>query len=224
MNSIQVAIADDEKMFASLLHQFIEEFDHIHVIHVCHDGTALLEYLAQTEILPDIVMLDMRMQKMDGTKTLTVIRKHYPLLKVIMLSSYYQRTFMGFMLKSGVNAFLPKNIAPEKLVNVIEQVMERGHYFTEDQIEVMAEQISSRSPRPEFEPDSQLSQREQEVLHLICQQYTAREIGEKLFISQSTVEGHKNNLLLKTGMKNTAGLVLYAVKNNLINPEELPLL
>ncbi len=224
MEIIQVAIADDEKMFADLLRQFIEKVAQISVVQVCYDGTTLLNYLSTTHHLPDVVLLDMRMPEMDGTEVLEKIRKLYPELKVIVLSSYYQRSFMGYMLKSRANAFIPKDLSPKDLVAIIERVVDHGHYFTSDQLSVMAEQISSRSPQPKFKPDEQLSDREMEVLTYICQQFTAKQIGEKLFISQSTVEGHKNNLLSKTGVKNTAGLVLYAVKNGLINPDELPLL
>ena len=124
------------------------------------------------------------------------------------------------MLKTGVNAFIPKGISPDKLHNIITEVAEKDYFFMDDQIEVLRKQLSPKLPQPIVDEEIQLSDREKEVLNLICQQKTAKDISKIMYISKGTVDGHRTNLLLKTGAKNTAGLVIYAIQNKIIDPVE----
>lgn len=224
MSRIRLAIADDEQLFVELMVGYFGTLSQLETVCACHSGEALLHYLQTASQLPDLVLLDLRMKGMDGTDTLASIRQQFAALRVIVLSSHYKRSFMGFMLKSGANAFIPKDLKPSELVHIIDQVHRNGHYFMPDQVEVLAEQLSTRIPKPAFEAEDLLSDREKEVLRLLCQQLTAREIGEKLFVTQRTVESHKDSILSKTGMRNTAGLVVYAVKNGVIDLDDLPLI
>lgn len=223
MTPFKISIVDDDQLFADLLHQFISAQEEFEVRSPFLTSISFIEAMNQLPT-PDLVLLDLRMQKPDGLEVLAILQKEYPQIKVIALSSFYKKSFIGFMLKSGVHAFLPKGISPNQLLDAIHHVLEKGHYFTPDQVDTIREQLSSKNPPLILESVEALSEREIEVLILICQQLTAKEIGERLFITQRTVEGHKNNLLLKTGVKNTAGLVLYAVQNNIIRPEELVLI
>jgi len=157
------------------------------------------------------------MKGLDGVDTTLRLKDKWPDVKVISISSYYKKSFMGYMMRTGVSAFLPKELSPVKLVSVIHEVQNRGYYFLPDQIDIMREQFSNTIPRPEFnKANSILSDREEEVLRLICKQLTAQEIADKLSVSKRTVDGHRNNIFIKTGVKNLAGLVLYAVKNGII--------
>ena len=122
------------------------------------------------------------------------------------------------MLKAGVNAFLPKGVAPDVLVEAIHSTFSKGYFFLEEQIDVMRNQITTKAPKPKFTAEDELTRRELEILQLICQQLTNGEIAEKLFISERTVEGHRNNLFLKTKAKNVAGLVIYAVQKKIVDP------
>jgi DNA-binding NarL/FixJ family response regulator len=127
---------------------------------------------------------------------------------------------MGYMLKLGVNAFLPKGVEPQLLSEAVRETFTRGYFFMDEQIEVMRRQISSNVPEPALSTEESLSEREIEILKLICQQYTAQQIADKLFITKRTVEGHKSSLLLKTSAKNTAGLVIYAVQKKIIDIDD----
>ncbi|MNE84218.1 Response regulator UvrY [compost metagenome] len=126
------------------------------------------------------------------------------------------------MLKTGVAAFLPKGVSPNELVQIIRKVHEKGFFFMADQMDVIREHLSIKSPKLILEQGNELSNREIDVLRLLCKQKTAKEIGELLFITQRTVEGHKNNLFVKTGAKNIAGLVIYSIQHNVIRIEDLP--
>lgn len=217
---IRIAIVDDEALIVMLLRDYFLKHKNILVTLTANDGSTFIESLRNAESPPDIVLLDLQMKELNGIDTATILKKEFPDLKIIVVSSYYKKTLMGYMLKLGVNAFLPKGILPEQLAEAIEEVYNKGYYFVEEQIDVMRNQISSKTPAPSFASEEELSEREIEVLKLICQQYTAPQIADKLFISPRTVEGHKSNLLLKTSARNLAGLVIYAVQKNIINIDD----
>ena len=221
---IHLALADDDKLFTDLLAGYLNAHDQINVDFVVHGGQELIQQLGTASPLPEIVLLDLRMKNGDGLSTLETIKQESIPVKVMVLSSLYNQSFMGFMIKSGASAFLPKDLLPEKLIEIILEVHERGHYFLPEQVDVMRNQLSSRAPKPEVSDGMVLSEREEEVLRLICQQHTAKEIGEKLFVTTRTVEGHKNRIMQKTGARNTAGLVIYAVQHQLIDPNSLIIL
>src|SRR3989338_3656544 len=193
--NITVAIVDDETLIVQLLEDYFRKVDSVQVVMKAYNGKEFIDQLKQTDKNPDI--------------------------KVIVMSSHYMSSFMGYMLKTGVNAFIPKEISPDFLTNVIHSVKQHGYYFSEEHVEVMRTQIAPKVPKPKLTQQEILSEREMEILKLICQQYTSQEIADKLFIARRTVEGHKGNLLLKTAVKNTAGLVIYAIQNQLIDPDEL---
>jgi DNA-binding NarL/FixJ family response regulator len=219
-SKIRIAIVDDEVLIVMLLNDYFSKHKQIEVSLTANDGSQLINCLRKTELLTDIVLLDLHMKELNGIDTTSILKTEFPNLKIIVISSFYKKSFMGYMLKLGVNAFLPKGIHPEQLAEAIEEVYDKGYYFMEEQIDVMRNQISSKAPVPSFSSEEDLSEREIEVLKLICQQYTAPQIAEKLFISPRTVEGHKSNLLLKTSTRNIAGLVLYAVQKNIINIDD----
>ncbi len=224
MENIRITITDDDALIVSLLQGYLHNRDGIEVLFTAASGEELMEKLSQAEVLPEVMLLDLKMTGMDGIEATTQLKALYPDIKVIVVSSHYQKMFMGFMLKTGVSAFLPKGVSPVELVDVIRIVHKQGYYFKDDQLQVIKDQIPAKAPRPEILQDSTLSEREVDVLRLICQQKTAKEIGDTLYITQRTTEGHKNNLFAKTGAKNIAGLVIYAIQHNIIKVEELPLI
>lgn len=217
---IKIAIVDDEALIVMLLNDYFSKHPRVVVSFTANDGSQLIENLRKADSLPDIVLLDLQMKELNGIETATILKKEFSDLKIIVISSYYKKSFLGHMLKLGINAFLPKGIHPNQLVEAIEDVFTKGYYFMEEQIEVMRNQISSNTPAPCLSTEEELSERETEILKLICQQFTAQQIADKLFISTRTVEGHKSNLLLKTSTRNLAGLVIYAVQKNLINIDD----
>lgn len=224
MENIAIAITDDDALIVSLLHGYLQGIDGLDVVLTANSGEELLTGLRTTKIQPQIVLLDLKMSGMDGIEATHQLKDNYPDIKVIVISSHYQKLFMGFMIKTGVAAFLPKGISPVELVDIIRVVHRQGYYFKDDQIAVLREQIPVKVPKPMLQDDELLSEREVDVLKLICRQKTAKEIGELLFITQRTAEGHKNNLFAKTGAKNIAGLVIYAIQQGIIRVDELPVI
>lgn len=224
MNTISIGIVDDDTLIVSLLQDYLNAKEDISVLFTAESGEDLMDLLPRIPKLPDVLLLDLKMKKLDGVEVTLELKAHYPSIKVIVVSSHYKNSFMGFMFKTGVAAFLPKGISPIELVEIIRIVGENGFYFKEDQLEMIRTQISNKPQKPVFNYGNVLSEREIEILRLITKQKTAKEIGESLFITQRTVEGHKNNLFVKTGAKNIAGLVIYAIQNHIIRMEDLPLI
>jgi DNA-binding NarL/FixJ family response regulator len=222
--NIQLAIVEDDTMVAQLLKNHIERDREIDVQYVVNSGNKFFQKLKETTKHPDIVLLDLRMQHGNGLEVLEMLSKEAYSIKTIVMTSHYSISFVGQMIRLGCNAFLPKDIDPDELIVVIKEVAHRGHYFTEEQLEIMRKQINPKSPKLHIETKESLSPRELEVLSLIAQQLTTKEIGERLFISYKTVEMHKSKLLSKTGTRNSAGLIMYAIKNKLIDPDNFMLL
>jgi len=224
MSSINLAITDDDTLIVTLLKEFLDSRPEFNVLFTADGGTGLFAELAVAAVLPDVLLLDLKMKDTDGISITKELKIKYPSINIIVISSHYQLSFMGFMLKAGVSAFLPKGISPRELPAIIQTVAEEGVYFRPDQLSTVREQISAKAPQPVIESENSLSEREIDVLRLLCQQKTAKEIGDLLFITQRTVEGHKNNLFTKTGVKNVAGLVIYAIQRGIINVEDLPVI
>ncbi len=224
MEKITIGITDDDALIVGLLDGFFKTVDDIEVVLTANNGIRLLSQLEQSVQKPEILLLDLKMDGMDGIETAGHLKTTYPDIKIIVISSHYQKSFMGFMMKTGVAAFLPKGISPAELIDVIKIVHRQGFYFREDQVDIIRNQITSKSPQPILKEENLLSERETDVLKLICRQKTAKEIGERLFITQRTVEGHKNNLFIKTGAKNIAGLVIYSIQHGIIGVDELPII
>lgn len=220
---IKIAIADDEELFVQLLENFLNKQAHLKCVATALSGEDLLKRIDQSLDKPNVVILDLRMKNLDGAETVMMLKDRHPEVKSIVISSHYQKSFMGYMLRAGVNAFIPKGVSPEHLLKVIESVHHKGFYFMEEQVETMRSQIKPQAPKPKLKLEEEFTEREREVLTLLCQQFTAKEIAEKLFVSKRTVESHKDNLFAKTGARNLAGLVIYAIQNQLVNQADLPM-
>ena len=219
---MNLAILDDDYLIVNLLSSFFKNNEGIQVVFDATDGYQLYKYLDQENIERiDILLLDLKMKTVDGLEVLKHVKLKNKDLKVIVISSHYQDNSIGFMVKEGVSAFLPKGISPFELLEVVKQVDQTGFYFNPKQISILREQISSRVPKPVIEEEETLTDREKEIMKLLCQQKTAKEIGEMLFITQRTVEGHKNNIFAKVGVRNVAGLIVYALQKQIVTLEEL---
>ncbi len=219
-----VALVDDDKLILTLLADFLQVQDGFDMCFKAEGGEELIAFLEEGTILPDLLILDLKLKGQSGIEVAEHLKTHFPSIRILIVSSHYKKSFMGFMLKTGAAAFLPKGTTPEELMEALVEVANRGFYFRTDQMDVLRSQVSAKAPAPELVPKNALSEREMDVLRLICFQKTAKEIGEELFIGARTVEGHKTNLFVKTGARNLAGLVLYAIQHKLIDPDEIPLI
>ncbi|WP_019990155.1 response regulator transcription factor [Rudanella lutea] len=223
MKPIHVAIADDQVLFRKGMVSIINDFQDIRVVLEADNGRALLDGLATADPQPEVVLLDLSMPELNGVETTKLLHKQYPDIRVIILSVYSEDRFVTHLMDLGVSAYLFKNVEPAEVERAIRTVVEKDVYFNEAFLSAMRNRLNTRKPRRLLTDDlpATLTARELEVLNLICQQQTAPEIAEKLCVSIRTIDGHRASLLEKTGARNTAGLVLFAIKNNLVDPSIL---
>lgn len=215
MPAIKYAIADDHKIFRQGLRFALSDESAIECIGEADNGISLLQLLEKEQ--PDVVLLDLKMPEMDGMQTTQEIRKLYPDMKIIMLTMFDDEHFIIHLMENGANGYLIKNAEPDEIKTAIRSAYETGYYFNDLVSNTMLKSlVKKEKASPRFKQEIKLNERETEVLKLICQEHTAAEIGEKVFLSARTVEGIRANLLEKIGVRNTAGLVLYAVKNGIV--------
>jgi DNA-binding NarL/FixJ family response regulator len=217
IDKIKIALIDDEPLFVEGLTFLFKNVKNIVVAKTATNGYELLDDLENISELnfPDIILVDIQMKPLDGFDLVEMLKKKYSNIKIIILSSHYKTNVVGHMIKLGVSAFIPKNANKKSLITAIESVYEHGIYFSKSDQEMLIQFMGSNSKRSVFNNNEELSNREIEVLKLICNEYTSQEIADKLFISKRTVEGHRQKVIDKIGAKNTVGLVIYAIANKL---------
>jgi DNA-binding NarL/FixJ family response regulator len=219
---ITIAIADDELLFRQGLISILSKEKNLDILFDAEDGNDLMTQLRSAKLLPEVVITDLKMPGLNGVETTKLIRKEFPDIKIIALTSYFSKPFIINMISIGAVAYLAKNSTPKLMLTTIKEVADKGFYYDEQVMKFIHEGLlnnNDQNKKSNFDM-SYFTKREKEVLELICKQFTTNEIGEKLFISPRTVDGHRNNLLLKTESKNLAGLVVYAIQNKLVNLEE----
>lgn len=218
---IKIVIADDEALFREGISFLLKREANIEILFEANNGAELIHFLKNNEI-PDIILMDLKMPEVNGVEATKQIRETFPQIKIIALTSYNTKPFILNMIQSGACSFLKKNTTPQELILTIKEVQEKGFYYNASIMEALHENISAPKKKTlSLFDENYISKREKEVLELICKQYSTSEIAEKLFISPRTVEGHRNNLLLKTESKNTAGLVVYAIQSQIVNVDYL---
>ncbi len=221
---INIVLADDEVLFRKGISFLLQRESNFNIVFEANDGQELVDYLKAAETLPDIVITDLKMPNLNGVETTKILHADFPELKIIALTSYNTPSFISNMIQLGAVSYIVKNASPEDVVLTINEVASKGFYYNEDVMKVIYKDIISGKQSAKSDLDSmQLTSREIEILKLICKQFNAVEIAEKLSISPRTAEGHRNNLLLKTQTKNIAGLVIYAIQNNIITLNEIDL-
>lgn len=214
---INIAIAEDQVLFRKGIISLLKTFIDVNVCIEAENGEELLSKLAASSDEIHVCLIDLNMPVLNGIETLKQTRKLHPTIKNIILTIHEEEKYIQKLIEEGANAYLAKNTDPDELIKALHAVINQDYYFNEASIRAMHNNLQGKKNNSTHSANIDLTRREKEVLTLICREYTSSEIAEKLFISDSTVNGHRNNLLLKIGCKNTAGLVLFAIKNDLFD-------
>ncbi len=217
---INVVLADDEELFRVGMSHILSKDEEIKILYEASNGQELIDYLEQSELLPDIIIMDIKMPELNGVEATKTIHKEYPEISIIALTTYNTRPFIRNMIHVGASGYLVKNSPTKKVIHTIKQVYYNGFYYDKLVIDAIKglQNLSNKNEARTIFDDEFITAREKEVLELICRQCTSQEIADRLFISKRTVEVHRKNLLNKTGVKNIAGLVIFALHNNLVPP------
>ncbi|UPT66409.1 MAG: response regulator transcription factor [Sphingobacteriales bacterium JAD_PAG50586_3] len=214
MNTITYAITDDHKIFRKGLKLILDDDKKLEFVGEAENGHELLELLKNTHI--DVILLDLKMPEMDGFEVAKRIRAQNIDSKIIILTMHDDAQFIVRLMETGANGYLVKNTDPSEVKTAIYSVMESGYYFNDHVSSAMLKTlINKNNLKANFKNSIELNDKEKEVLQLICQEFTAAEIAEKVFLSPRTVEGIRSSLLEKIGVRNTVGLVVYALKHGI---------
>jgi len=211
MEKIRIALADDHQLFRNGLKILLGAYEDFDVVAEASNGAELLKILGACPA--DIVLMDISMPEMDGAAATAQLTRQAPDTKVIALSMYGEEEYYYRMVDAGAKGFILKDSDISDVHDAIIAVHRGGNYFSQELLYHVIKRIKNREQE---EKSSSLSKREKEILLKICEGLSNHEIADTLFISKRTVDKHRANLLAKTGSKNTASLILYAIKNRLI--------
>lgn len=219
-NKINIGLIDDDLILLEGLGSLLSTIPNLNISFSTTQPDDVIRQLTEldNQFFPSVLLIDIKMEPINGFQLVEIVRDKFPDIKIIILSSYYRQSYLGQMVKLGVSSFLPKNSSKKLLFDAIEQVHEKGVYFTENEQKLLIDFLQNKKSKYDEEPI--FSSRELEVIKLICKEYTNQEIADKLFLSKRTVETHRQRILERIGAKNTVGLVVYAVVNQIYNQYE----
>ena len=218
MGPIKVAIADDHKIFRKGVILSLRPYTNIKFVLEAENGQELLNNLPSVEELPEVILMDLRMPQKDGIETTKVVAKQFPKIHIIALTMYEDERFVSHMMEIGANGYLLKSADPSEIRTAIMEVMTKGYYLNNFVNRILLKKSHSRQKVvPTLTSEVTLSERERDVIKYICMEFTAHEIAQKLDVSPRTVEAIKDRLMERFGVKNSVGLVFYAMKNSLID-------
>lgn len=215
MNEIKVILVDDHSMIRHGLKSFLED-GNIKVIAEAKNGIEALEKLETLDV--DVLVTDIMMPEMDGVELCKQATERFPEMNILALTMMNESQNIKRMLNAGAKGYILKDSTQEELLKAIHAVSEGQNYYSGDVTQIIMQGLGSKpKPKSRTVTDIALTEREIEVLHLVCKEMTNAEIAEKLFVTTRTIEAHKRNLIEKTGCRNVAGLVLYAIERNLFD-------
>lgn len=209
-----ILVVDDHQIIRDGIRFYFEDDEEFQIADEAENGLEALELLKNNEY--DVILTDINMPIMDGLEFMKSVKENYPDQKVLVLSMYNEAGYINKMIAMGANGYVLKKSDKTELVKAIKKVLDGEDHYSDEVYKTIIGNIAGRKPKERLTLETELSDREKEVLVLITNEYSNQEIADKLFISIRTVETHKRNLLEKTGCKNVAGLVMYAVEHNLV--------
>lgn len=212
MEKLNILIVDDHKLFREGLKILLQNLENVNEVWEASDGYAFLSMLKEHH--PDLVLMDIEMPRINGIEATIKGLEMMPDLKILALSMYGDEEYFQKMIDAGVCGFLLKNSEFSEVKKAINSVAQGNNYFTEEMLYRLVNRFRTKPSQPE--PPVMLSDRELEVLLLICKGLSNQEIADQLFISKRTVDHHRASLLTKTNTRNAASLVIYAIKHKMI--------
>ncbi|MCB0504118.1 MAG: response regulator transcription factor [Cyclobacteriaceae bacterium] len=212
---MKILLVDDHRLIRDAIQSYMEDDPEYEVVGEASHGQEAIKFLGENEV--DVVLMDINMPIMDGLQCTKEVIRRWPQIKVLTLSMMSDNQHIKQMIGAGASGYVLKNCSEKELKKAIRTVYEGDTYYSSEVTEVVMNNLMRNKPTKtsHMVVDMPLTEREKEVLELIIKEFSNQEIADKLFISPRTVDAHKRNLLEKTGSKNIAGLVMYAINNQL---------
>ena len=212
---IKVAIADDHKIFRDGIKMALSGKKFLKIVWEAEDGKDLMHKMRLK--LPDVLLMDIRMPEMDGVNAISLLRKEYEDVKVIVLTMYDDQEMITKMMEMVANAYLTKTTDPEEIYNAILTCMNDDFYFNDLVNKAVLRRLQQKRPAKAFFPNAvNFSEKELKILRLIADDKTTEEISKEVYLSPRTIETIRQNMKTKVGAKTIAGLVMYAMRNKLL--------
>jgi DNA-binding NarL/FixJ family response regulator len=216
MEKIKIVLVDDHKIFRDGFRLLLQSFPYVEIIGEASNGQEFLDLL-ETKV-PEIVFMDINMPHVDGVEASRRAVEQFPDIKIIALTTFLDEDYLEKMLVAGVEAYMLKNSELDEFEKAIMKVHNGGNYFSDEIVSLLSDKLHRFKKRKKEQAVLPVfTEREKEIIDLICKGYGNKEIAERTFLSPKTVEKHKSNLFQKTNTINTVNLVIYAFKNKIVN-------
>ena len=218
---IRILLVDDHKIIRDGLKALLGGEETLRIVGECEDGDEVLQFLSKNEV--DVILMDINMPVVNGIEATRLVTDHYPGMKIIALTMHDEDGYISKVLKAGASGYVLKNAGKTELVNAIKEVaLKAENYYSKEVADIMMKKYLKKStavakPLNQMVNPEDLTKRELEILKLIAEELTNNEIADKLYISPRTVDTHRRNLLQKLAVKNTAGLVKFAIQHGIID-------
>lgn len=216
MTTIKVLIADDHEILRYGISTYLQSAEHIDIVGEASTGAECLQLFKETK--PDICVIDINMPEKDGIETAHNLREIDPDAKILVFSMFLDQKILNKVLKAGINGYLLKTTNKDDLLHGIESVIKGQQVFSEEISRMMTNSFIQKKNGQSPTKGNEITNRELEILQLIADGLTSQEIADQLYISPRTVDTHRSNIMKKLDINNTAGLVRYALENDLITP------
>lgn len=220
-NRITIGLVEDQLLFRQGIKAILSSWSEFEVLFESADGYSVIQKLTESSTIPDVLFVDLSLppngkEEYSGLHLTKDVRKYLPEIKIIVLSAHENENFIIQLIENGAHGYLVKDSDPQEVHDAIINVVTKGSYINERSLKAIQNNLGKKTVPQTIGGNSTtvLTKREIEILDLICQEKTTDEIADILFISPKTVNGHRNNLLQKTGARNVAGLVVYAMKRD----------
>jgi two-component system, NarL family, invasion response regulator UvrY len=214
-SKVKVALADDHVLLRRGLANLVDSFDEYSVVLQADNGLDLQNMINKDNV-PDLVLLDINMPKMDGFATAQWLKQTYPLVKILALSMYDNENSVIRMFKAGVKGYILKDCEPHELKAALDAVIQKGYFYSELVTGKLIHSINNLDENADIRNLAQLNDKELQFLKLACTEMTYKEIADKMFLSPRTIDGYRDALFEKLNLKTRVGLVMYAIKNGIV--------
>jgi len=222
MMPINVVLVDDHVLLRNGLANLIESFGNYKVLFEANDGKDFIQKL-NPGLLPDVVLMDINMPLMDGYETCLWLKDNYPDIKVLALSMYDNENAIIRMFKAGAKGYILKDCDPFELKKALEAIVTKGFYYSEMVTGTLIHTINTMDEKANYLNNAvKLNDREITFLKYACTELTYKEIAEKMFVSPRTIDGYRDDIFQKLNVKTRVGLVMYAIKNGIVNINSSP--
>lgn len=215
---IRIVVADDHEILREGFNTMVKKIDGIELVGEASDGMELLDLVSR--VRPDVVVTDIKMPRLDGIEATRQLVKKFPHIGVVALTMYDDDTLIIDMLEAGAKGYVVKNASKKEIVEAIQTVYSQNTYYCRHTSGRLAQMIARSKFNPYKKSQSpEFNEKEIEVIRYICKEYSTREIASALNLSVRTIEGYREKIEEKMGAKNTAGIVVYAIKKGIFKPE-----